>query len=67
MCVHSINYNNNGVGLFPGHASFAYFFFCGPVSLPNIGMAATGDGGLFCCCVLALTAGKTPRQPLCGA
>ena len=53
-----MHYNNSGVGLFPGHASFAYFFFCGSVSLPNIGMVATGDGGLFCCCVFALTAGK---------
>ena len=53
----SIHYNNSGVGLFPGHASFAYFFFCGSVS-PNIGIAAIGDGGLFCCCIFTLTAGK---------
>lgn len=50
-------YNNKGVGLFPGHASLAYFFFCGSVSLPNIGIAVTGDGGLFCC-VFGLTAGR---------
>ena len=58
MHAYTLHYNNNGVGLFPGHASLAYFFFCGSVSLPNIGIVATGDGGLFCCCTLALTSGK---------
>lgn len=54
-----IHYNNNGVGLFPGHASLAYFFFCGSVSLPNIGMVvATGDDGLSCFCTFGLTAGN---------
>ena len=28
------------------------------MSLPNIGIAAIGDGGRFCCCIFALTAGE---------